>query len=186
MIRVITPPAAEPITLEEAKAHLRVVFDDENDYISRLIVAARQMAEGRLNRTLPVQTIAASFDGWGSALKLPRPPFIAVESIAYIDSEGAEQLLEAPGYYVNEFVEPAAIYAYYGVPWPSLQQRQGAVTVTYRAGYVGGVPEPIKAWMLLAIGALYQNRESVVAGVSVTELPADFMNLLLQPYMVYE
>jgi hypothetical protein len=40
----------EPISLAEAKKHLRVEFDDDNDLIQGLIVAAREYAEGFLNR----------------------------------------------------------------------------------------------------------------------------------------
>lgn len=40
----------EPITLAEAKNHLRVMCDDEDTYIETLITAARQYAENYQNR----------------------------------------------------------------------------------------------------------------------------------------
>ena len=42
----------EPLTLKEAKAHLRVEFDDDDLLIESLIVAAREWAEGFLNLPL--------------------------------------------------------------------------------------------------------------------------------------
>ena len=40
----------DPITLAEAKNHLRVMHDDEDAYIETLITAARQYAENYQNR----------------------------------------------------------------------------------------------------------------------------------------
>lgn len=44
--------AVEPVTLDEAKKHLRVEFNDDDALIEGLIVAARQWAEDFLNRSL--------------------------------------------------------------------------------------------------------------------------------------
>ena len=45
-------PIAEPVTLEEAKLQLRVEFDEDDALISSYITAAREWAEGFLNRSL--------------------------------------------------------------------------------------------------------------------------------------
>lgn len=42
----------EPVTLEQAKTHLRVEHDDEDDYILSLISAAREYAENFTGRLL--------------------------------------------------------------------------------------------------------------------------------------
>jgi uncharacterized phiE125 gp8 family phage protein len=184
-VKVITPPVSEPITLEVAKRHLRVIGDDEDDDIERMIRAARQMAEGRLNRSLAPQTLAAGFDVWGDALKLPRPPFIELLSVSYIDADGTQQTANDLTYVVNEFVEPVTVTSAYGYSWPTTQPRASAVTVTYRAGYEE-CPEPIRQWMLLVIASMYDNRASMTAGVTTASIPEEFFSWLLQPYMVYE
>jgi uncharacterized phiE125 gp8 family phage protein len=176
--------APEPISLEQAKEHLRVVYDDEDSYISGLIVAAREMAEGKLNRTIKQRVREAAFCNW-SNIVLRKPPFVSVESLSYIDSTGEEQYLE--DYAVRARSEPARIALPYGFSAPSLQPNEEAIVVRYVAGYPEGeVPQPIFQWMLLVIGTMYENRETMSAGVNVTSIPEDFFKWLLQPYMVYE
>jgi len=118
MIKVITPPTEEPITLAEAKANLRVVFDDEDADISRMIRAARQMAEERLNRALMPQVLAFGAEGFCGALRVPRPPLRQLDSITYIDSDGTAQVLPGAGYVVDGFADPPLISAAYNTLGP--------------------------------------------------------------------
>lgn len=177
----------EPITLAQAKAHLRVVTSDEDEYIQGLIVAARQMIEERTQRALVPRTEVLALDTFPAAIRLPWPVLQAVTSIVYLDVDGAEQTLSAEDYRVNAHTEPARITRAAGVSWPATENEEAAVLVTYTTGYpdAAAVPGPLKQWMLLAIGALYENREQVAAGVPIVSIPDDFMGLLWQPYMVY-
>lgn len=188
-IAAFEPTLEEPITLEEAKKHLRLqgVLDDEDSQIQMMIVAARRLAEGKLNRTIVQREIAATFDGWGSKMRLPKPPFIELLGVDYLDSESVSQSMPVDSYYVLQGSEPAEVAFVGGAPLPALAKRRGTITVRYLAGYPDGqVPEDLKSWMLLQIGSLYAHRESVVAGVSVAPLPEIYERMFLQPYMVYE
>lgn len=186
MIKVITPPTEEPITLEEAKANLRAIGADEDADIERMIRAARQMAEERLNRALMPQVLAFGADGFCSALRVPRPPMRQLDSITYIDTDGTAQVLPGAAYIVDGFADPPLITAAYGAPWPTTRAQTGAVVVQYQAGYddAASVPEPIRQWMLLAINAFYEHR-SAVAPEQTYALPEDFAKWLLQRYVVY-
>lgn len=179
--RVITPPAAEPITLEEAKMHLKVSEPDEDALIRTFIAAARGMLEQRTNRKLMLQTIEFSPEYWGP-ISIPAAPFVALSSVSYTDAAGAPAVLDPLALYVNPYAEPATV----ALTWPSLYSGSRPV-VRAVVGYASAedVPAELKAWMLLAIGTLYENRASVIAGVSVAELPEDFMKMLWHPYMVY-
>jgi len=187
MIKVITPPTSEPITLAEAKLNLRQVFDDEDDDIERMIRVARQMAEERLNRALMPQVLAFAADGFCGPLRVPRPPLLELDSVKYIDTDGTEQTLAGSAYLVDGFVDPPMISAAYNTPWPTTRAQAGAVVVQYHAGYAdaASVPEPIRQWMLLAINAFYEHR-SAVATAQTYALPEDFYCWLLQPYVVYQ
>lgn len=177
-------PAPEPISLERAKQHLRVVYDDEDEYISALIVAAREMAEQRLNRTLVRRIRRVAFDRMEVFYRLPKPPFVGLVSVNY-SVPGGVTPVDAIAYGLDEISTPARIVPISG--WPSLNEAGSTVIVEYEAGYAEGeVPAPIIQWMLLVIGSLYENRETMTAGVTVSSIPEEFTSWLLQPYMVYE
>lgn len=184
--RVITPPTGEPVTLAEAKANLRVVFDDEDAQISAMITAARQMLEGRINRVLMPQTIevaAASFD----ELSLPMLPVRSIDSLSYLDSSGMEQVVGLTAYFFDDYLEPPKITPIPGTTWPAVYGQGSAVRLRYEAGYAdaASVPSPLKQWILLTVASLYENRQSLTAGVQTYALPDEFSSMLLQPYMVY-
>lgn len=187
-VKVITAPSAEPITLAQVKMNLRIVLDDEDDDIERMIVTARQMAEGRLNRALMPQVLEFAADQFCAQIKVPRPPLRALTSVKYIDSDGVEQTLDPAGYLLDDYVDPPTIAAAYGSPWPATRARGAAVKVRYDAGYAdaASIPAPIIQWMHLAIGSMYENREAFINGSISQQLAGDFFQQLIQPYMVYE
>ena len=189
--KIITPPAVEPITLEEAKLHLRVDFDDDDALISRLIKTARESAESETSRTMVATTFELALDAWPGCpsgavgpwpiIKILNPPLLAVESITHLDHAGETQTLDPSTYIVFEG-DPALITTAFRQTWPSVPRHPGAIKVRYTAGYgtdPSDVPDCVKTWMLLTIGSLYENREAVVAGVSVAPLPG--LDAILDP-----
>src|SRR5690606_23947827 len=89
--RRTTDPASEPLTLEEAKAHLKVEVAADDAYITALITAARMTLEEWTGRAFIEQVWEARLDAFpcGDApIVLPRPPLIAVSLISYIDPNG--------------------------------------------------------------------------------------------------
>lgn len=178
---------AEPITLAEAKAHLRVVSADDDAYITGLIVAARMMVEGRTQRALVVTTESVAMSAFPPVIELPRTPYKEVLQIAYLDDSDVWQEVDQSVYRVNTYTVPVQITLDYEQSWPTVTPRAAAIVVSYEAGYTDPaiVPAPLKQWMLLAIGAMFENREQIAAGVEIYAIPESFMGLLWQPYMVY-
>lgn len=181
-LKLITAPIAEPITLAEAKAHLRVTGSDDDAYITALIVAARQGAEHITGRALMAQTWELALNGFSDVIRLPNPPLTSIASVKYLDESGALITMDASSYLLDDHSEPARLLPAYGTSWPATRDQANAVLIRYVAGYASAaiVPQEIKNWMLLRIGMLYENRESVVPGISIAELP--FVDRLLDAY----
>ncbi|MFT0532265.1 head-tail connector protein [Castellaniella hirudinis] len=184
-LKVITPPATEPVTLTEAKLHLRVDGNDENALITSLIVAARQGAEHMTGRALMPQTLELSLDDFAPEIQLPRPPLTSVTSVSYVDGGGVMQVLDSSAYAVNDHGQAASLVPAFGTSWPQARDQVSSVLIRYQAGYASAsdVPQAIKSWMLIRIGTLYEHRQAVVTGVSVSSIPG--IDRLLDAYRVY-
>jgi uncharacterized phiE125 gp8 family phage protein len=146
-----------------------------------LIQTAREAAETTLKRALLTQQWAYSFSCFpmpysGEArINLPRPNLLSVESITYLDFNGAQQTLDPSVYMVDTTTLPGCIFKRFAKIWPVTYPVGNSVTVNYTAGYGATrdtVPQAIKNAMLLHIGDLFANRESVITGTIFNELPA--------------
>lgn len=186
-LKLIIPPAEEPVTLAEAKAQCRVDGTDDDVFIGALIQSAREMAEHQTGRALVTQTWELVLDAFPAAFVLRRPPIIAVDSVKFLDADGVQQTLDPADTLLDKDNEPGYLVPAYGKTWPDSYPVPNAVRVRYTAGYGGAanVPESIKAWMKLMIGTAYANRETVLAG-QISTLGRAYWDALLDPYRLYE
>jgi uncharacterized phiE125 gp8 family phage protein len=185
---VITAPATEPVTLAEAKLHCKVDGTEDDALITALIAAARQQAEHRTGRALITQTLEVVLDAFPDAVKLPMPPAVSITSIKYIDMVGVQQTLDTSAYSLDKDSQPGWVTPAYDTNWPETYNVPNAVRVRYVAGYgtAADVPQSIKAWILMAVAALYTQREGIAVGNmnTVNEIPRDFFAGLLDPYWI--
>jgi len=193
--RVTEQPASEPVSLEDARTHLRVtafgspLAHPDDDYISALIPAARAFCEEYLRRGLATQTIQFGVDNFHGDIAIPLQPVQSIGSITYIDTAGVQQTLATSVYEIDEY--EGVIRLKYGQSWPVTRGQNNAVTVSAVVGYTNGespdshpLPAAIKAAMLLIIGNLYEHRtQDVVNGsqLNFNSLPLGVYSLL-QPY----
>lgn len=186
-LKLIIPPAEEPVTLAEAKAQCRVDGTDDDTFITALIQSAREMAEHETGRALITQTWELVLDAFPAAFVLRHPPIISVESVKFIDSAGVQQTLDPADTLLDNDSEPGYLVPAYGKTWPDSYPVPNAVRVRYTAGYgdAADVPQSIKQWMLLMIGTAYAHRETVLAG-QITTLGRQYWDALLDPYRMYE
>lgn len=186
-LMLITPPTEEPITLQEAKNHLRVDTNDDDMLITALIRAAREHAEAITRRSFITQIWEMSLDNWpeGMELIIPFPPLQSVISVKYLDSAGIEHIFDADKYIVDTLNEPGRIVLKnYNYCWPTdILQPADSIYIQFKAGYgtAAEVPQSIKQAMLLMIGHWYENREATIS--ESIQLPLA-VEALLWPYRI--
>ena len=186
-LRLKTSPVTEPVSLAEAKLHLKIESTEaaEDSLIQRLIVVARHHAETSTRRALVTQTWTLALDGFpGGVIEVPRPPLSSVTSITYIDPEGATQTVAADRYRVDAQREPGRLTPAWDESWPPTRPVSNAVEVEFTAGYgtPDKVPEDLRQALLLIVGRYYAHREDVQAGgTPPVKMPLGAEHLLL-PY----
>lgn len=178
-------PAVEPVTVAEAKNHLRVDISDDDALIGALITAAREMIEERSRRALITQTWRRNLDAWPAiSLNLPRPPLQSVTSITYTDGDGNTSTVDSSIYSVDTDSQPGRVALAYDQQWPTVATLAtlNPIKITYVAGYgdaASDVPQRWKQAILLTVGHWYENREATVTGGGIPkELPLAVESLI--------
>ncbi len=182
-LRRTTDAVVEPVTLLEAKAHLRILEQDTTDdaLISVLVKAARMAAEQEIHRAIMTQTWTKTLDRFPDAIRMDYAPIQSVTSVKYLDENGDEQTLDSGLYYVDTKSEPGWIIPAFDLDWPDTLCAVNAVEAVYVAGWASedDVPASIKQWILLMVGHYYENRE---ASGDLKLAPLPFISGLLDPF----
>lgn len=182
-----TAPLNYPVTLDEAKAHLNILSAEDDLLIGFLIGVATEQAEEITNRQLMRSTYEMTMDILPDRFEIKKPPLHAVEKIEYIpDGLSSYVLLDPSMYMVDTTVEPGVVIRRNDATYPAISWMVNAVRVTFTAGYAdaASVPKSIKQWMLIRIATLFEHREEIVVGVSVTPIQNNYNDYLISKYRV--
>lgn len=166
----VAAPTTEPITLAQAKAHLRVDHSDDDSVITAMTKAARAHIEAACAVRFAART-GATFkcDTFEDLARLPASPVTSITSISYLDTTGASQTLASTVYELRADGLEAGIVLKSGQTWPATQPGS-RLTVTAAIGYASA-PEDIQHALLMLTAHFYDNRSTVAVGLSVAELP---------------
>lgn len=167
LVRTVAP-AAEPVTLTETKAYLRIDTNDEDTLLTTLITVAREAAEEYLGRSLITQTWQLAFDDFvPSEVRLPRGPVQNITSVKSYTQAEAETVISTDAYYLNAAKDR--------VCFTSLIASH-RIEILYVSGYgnaAGDVPSTIRHALLAFIARLYE-----VRGETIPAMPEETMALL--------
>lgn len=175
-------PATNPVSLAEAKAHLRVDHSDHDTRIASLIEGATANLDGYtgiLGRALVTQTWRQDFPAFTDLLRLPLRPVASITIVTYYDANNAQQTLASTVYGLFSDALGAYVALKPDQTFPSTYARRDAVSITYVAGVAASaVPGPIKQAILLQVEILYDRPDgSPLDGLERASAS------LLRPYM---
>lgn len=189
MALVLTsPPSVEPVSIGEAKDHLRVDHSDEDAYISSLILTSRLHIEAALSLALIDQTWTWTFNAWpkrSQNLTLPLRPVSSIVSVVTLASDGTPTVMSPSDYELDgHHVPPRLVRA--GTQWPKPGKTHAGIEVSFVAGFGSSsddVPQPVRHALLLLVAHWYEHRDPIEIGSDKTAVPESVSKLLL-PYRV--
>ena len=163
--QITVQPASEPVTLQEAKDHLRVDFSDEDDYINTLIKSARGYCEKYTNKVFITQTWRQNLDYFPNVIKLKVNPVVSLTSLKYYDGDEAQQTItDTSANLQKDFLsDVGSLHEGLTNGWPSIGDTINPIEIITICGFgaASDVPDDIKHAIKLMVSHLYENREMV-------------------------
>ena len=160
---LITPPAAEPILLAEAKAHLRVVHAEEDQLISTLINSARRIVEARSGLLLIDQVWTSFLDDWpdSGVIELPLSPVSSIASVATYGEDDIAAAVDPAHYYADTASRPPRLLLRGSRVWARPGRIANGIAITVTAGFgpaAADVPQPLRQAILILIAHWFEHR----------------------------
>lgn len=200
-ISTVTGPAAEPVTLAEAKLWMKIDDTTEDALITELIKAAREAAEKYIRRSLITQTLKLTVDsrcsgmndclgegvhdlpvsildgGLPRVIELPSQPVQSVTEIKTYNSAGTDAVFSSDNYYLDS--SGGRVILKESTQWPSDLRRFKTCEITFVAGFgaAEAVPAAIKTGIKMHVQKMYDER-------MVCDLP-DGCAKLYRAYKIY-
>jgi uncharacterized phiE125 gp8 family phage protein len=180
---LLTAPAVEPLSLDEAKAFLRVEHSDDGEVIAALIAGARIHVESQTRRALITQSWRLSADGWPPDGRLPvlPAPLQALTAARVYDFEGLAHDVDVQAFVLDR---GASLLAF--APWalPAPGRVAAGIELDVTVGYGDAavdVPEALRQAIRMLVAHWYDNRGLIAIGNQIAELPAT-VSALTAPY----
>jgi uncharacterized phiE125 gp8 family phage protein len=185
--RLQTAPAAEPVTLDEVKTHLRITGTDDDTYLTGLIAEARQEIEDATGIALISQEWLLSLDRWPAAreawwdgereghidmiyggrenygsVTLPRYPLQTVDTVTVYDEDGNSTAVAIASVFdIDTQRLRGRLTLQRGATWPIALRSNNAIEIAYSAGYgdaAAAVPAPLKRAVRQMVAYMFEHR----------------------------
>jgi uncharacterized phiE125 gp8 family phage protein len=179
-------PAVEPVTLAEAKAHLRIDGTAEDTLIASLIITSRLHIEAALGLALITQAWSYFIDAWplGAELTLPLRPVDSVVAVKLYAADETVSIVPADTYLLDGAGSPPRLVRKASLVWPKPGRVANGIEIAFVAGFgdtAADVPAPLRQAILLLVAHWHEHREPIAIGAPGVPVPPMVADLL-QPY----
>jgi uncharacterized phiE125 gp8 family phage protein len=182
---LLTPPEAEPLSVSDAKAYLRVETDDDDVLIASLIAAARSHVEALGRCALLTQTWRLVLDSWppDGRIRPKLAPLSAIVAARVYDEAGTAHAVD-----VENFVPDAAqgVIAVRPCSLPQPGRVTAGIEIDVVAGFGDASSDVLPALMQalrMLVAHWYDNRGLIAIGASIAVMPPS-VNALIASHRV--
>ncbi|EFL88956.1 head-tail connector protein [Ahrensia sp. R2A130] len=180
---IITPPALEPLTLADAKLHLRIEHADEDDFITQTIAAARQYVEAVTGERMLTQAWRQYVSDWPSnrGVRLEISPVQSVVAVTAFDREGVPHQIAPEDTELVRGSRPQLLMFSASVD-PSLAANGLEIDLTVGQGDLPTDVSPaLRQAVAMLVAHWYEFRGAVSPSQQPVSLPAG-LDALLRPF----
>ncbi len=182
-IAELLPPAVEPVTLAEAKAHLRLDATDEDALVLVLIRAAREYLEAATGLCLIARPLRLYLDDWPGTrvIEITRGPVQTIETVTVYDAAGLPVEVDLAGYVLDGTARPARLVL---PERPETARAVNGIEIDFTAGFGesgADVPDGLKRALLLHVAAMFELRGVLSPADQPGTVPAGY-DRLVAPY----
>ena len=183
-LEITSPNTDQIVTTSDLKEHLRITFSDDDNYINGLCIAAQNTLEKFCNIFL-LETELTQYGFYicdltilfkSQILKETTPVLSVYSGGAWVSQTGIEFITESkpPRMYVNNVTLNTAD--------SDVKQK---FKVVYKVGYktIADIPQPLIQAIKILVADMYENRQSVIVGKIVSEIPKT-AEYLMQNYKI--
>jgi uncharacterized phiE125 gp8 family phage protein len=162
---LLAGPALEPVSLDDAKAWLRLDSNEEDQLLSALIVSARLTLEAYTRRFFVTQSWRMRLDAWPAqtlrrkALAIPFAPLRNVSAVRVYDSADVAQTLSGASYRAAPARDAGRIVFLAAPAEPG--RAYDAIEIDIVAGYgdaAADTPEPLRRAILALVAHWHETR----------------------------
>lgn len=160
---LLTPAVDSPVSLESVKLHLRIDGDDFDSQLFSFINVATEYGESITGRDFINKTYKGFLKSFPDCsthgIEIKKSKLQSITSIQYY-SNGTLETLSSSDYYFTETTGYSKIYLNEGKSWPTVDDRQQSIVITFVAGYGDDscdVPAALKQAILTHIAYLFEN-----------------------------
>jgi uncharacterized phiE125 gp8 family phage protein len=178
-------PALEPITVAEAKAHMRIDGTAEDVLIASLILTARLHLEAALDLAFITQSWTLVMDTWGRgpSIDIPLSPLLSINAVRVKTGPSTTTLIPATSYVVDIASRPARL-VWNATAKPEPYPPANGIEIDFTAGFgasAAPVPAPLRHALLLLTAHWYEHRDPGEIGSNEARVPAAISDLI-QPF----